>query len=292
MMTPTPGERLRALLDRSEHPVIVPGAPNALFARVIEDSGFDAVYVSGAGITNSFLGMPDLGLLSLNDLILHVSAMADVVDLPLLVDADTGFGNPINVQRTVRLLERAGAAAIQIEDQVSPKRCGHFNGKEVIPTEEMVMKVRAAVDARRDGVLVIARTDARASLDIEQACERMARYRDAGADILFVEAPQSVEEMRYVTENVPGRHLANMVEGGLTPLLTRDQLADLGFTIALYANTAMRASVVGMRTALDHLATHGDIREAASLMIDWQDRQTIVRKPLFDALGSKYNVTP
>ena len=188
------------------------------------------------------MGVPDLGLLSLTELVAHVSAMSDAVELPLLVDADTGFGNAINVRHTVRCLERAGgSAAIQIEDQISPKRCGHFAGKRVISADEMVMKIKAAVDARRDDdLMVIARTDARAALGIEEACDRMARYHEAGADILFVEAPETVAEMRYVTERVPGIHLANMVEGGLTPPVSRDQLAELGYAIGLYANAAMR----------------------------------------------------
>jgi 2-methylisocitrate lyase-like PEP mutase family enzyme len=281
--------RLRDLIANRGRPLLVPGASNALTARVIEETGFDAVYVTGAGVTNTFLGMPDLGLLSLSELAAHVSAMADAVGLPLLVDADTGFGNAINVRHTVRILERAGAAAIQIEDQVSPKRCGHFAGKRVLSADEMVMKIRAAVDARSgDDLIVIARTDARATLGIEAACERMVRYQEAGADVLFVEAPESVAEMRYVTEHVPGIHIANMVEGGLTPPVARDQLADLGYAIGLYANTALRGAVVGMRAVLEHLAKHGDTIAAEGLMIDWLDRQSLVRKPMFDELEGQY----
>jgi 2-methylisocitrate lyase-like PEP mutase family enzyme len=288
-MTSGPARLLRDLIAGRGSPILVPGAANALSARVIQESGFRAVYVTGAGVTNTFMGMPDLGLLSLSELVAHVSAMADAVELPLLVDADTGFGNAINVRHTVRSLERAGAAAIQIEDQVSPKRCGHFAGKRVISADEMVMKIKAAVDARHDDdLMVIARTDARASFGIEEACERMARYHEAGADILFVEAPETLAEMRYVTEHVPGIHIANMVEGGLTPAVSREELAGLGYAIGLYANAAMRGAVVGMRAVLEHLAKHGDTIEAESLMIDWLDRQSLVRKPLFDELESQY----
>jgi 2-methylisocitrate lyase-like PEP mutase family enzyme len=281
--------RLRLLLDREARPLVLPGAPNALTARLVEDAGFEAVYVSGAGVTNTQLGMPDLGLLSLPELATQVAAMADAVDLPLVVDADTGFGNALNVQRTVRTLERAGAAAIQIEDQVSPKKCGHFAGKEIISTGEMVGKIHAAVDARTDDDLVIiARTDAAAVDGITAACERAATFAEAGADLLFVEAPTSREEMLQITRDVPGRHLANMVEGGLTPLLSSKELGDLGFSVALYANTALRGAVLGMRTVLDHLKERGDTRDAADLMISWQDRQSLVRKPQFDALEARY----
>jgi 2-methylisocitrate lyase-like PEP mutase family enzyme len=233
--------------------------------------------------------MPDLGLLSISELAAHVSAMADAVSLPLVVDADTGFGNPLNVQRTVRALERAGAAGIQIEDQVSPKKCGHFADKEIVATDEMTGKIRAAVDARTDDdLVVIARTDARAVEGIDAACERAAAFAEAGADVLFVEAPTSVEEMARITGTVPGRHIANMVEGGLTPLMSTAELGELGFSVALYANTAMRGAVTGMHAVLDHLAKHGDTRNAQDLMISWAERQNLVRKPHFDELDRRY----
>lgn len=281
--------RLRELLADDNKPLLLPGAPNALTARIAEETGFEAVYVSGAGVTNTYLGMPDLGLLTMSELVNHVAAMADAVNVPLLVDADTGFGNALNVQRMVRQLERAGAAAIQIEDQVNPKKCGHFSDKQVISAAEMVGKIRAAVDARVDeDLVVIARTDARATDGIEAACERAALYLEAGADVLFVEAPGSADEMRYVTGQVPALHMANMVEGGLTPLMAKEELRDLGFAIGLYANAAMRGAVVGMRAVLQHLAKHGDTRAAGDLMITWAERQALVRKPEFDELDQRY----
>jgi 2,3-dimethylmalate lyase len=285
-----PTEQLRGLLrDRDNLPLIVPGAVNALSARVVEEAGFAACYVSGAGVTNSYLGVPDHGLLSVTELTDHVAAMADAVAMPLIVDADTGFGNAINVSRTVRQLERAGAAAIQLEDQLAPKKCGHFSGKEVISTAEMVGKIRAACDARTDdSLMVVARTDARAGEGIDAACDRAAAYAEAGADVLFVEAPRTLEEMRQVTTTVPGLHIANMVEGGLTPLLTRDQLGELGFAIGLYANAAMRGAVLGMRAVMEHLAKHGDTLNANDLMISWTDRQNLVRKPAYDELERRY----
>jgi 2-methylisocitrate lyase-like PEP mutase family enzyme len=285
-----PTEQLRGLLrDRDNLPLIVPGAVNALSARVVEEAGFAACYVSGAGVTNSYLGVPDHGLLSVTELTDHVAAMADAVAIPLIVDADTGFGNAINVSRTVRQLERAGAAAIQLEDQLAPKKCGHFSGKEVVSTAEMVGKIRAACDARTDdAMMVVARTDARAGEGIDAACDRASAYAEAGADVLFVEAPRTIEEMRQVTTTVPGLHIANMVEGGLTPLLTRDQLAELGFAVGLYANAAMRGAVLGMRTVMEHLAKHGDTLNANDLMISWADRQNLVRKPAYDELERRY----
>lgn len=281
--------RLRALLQTGDLPLVLPGAPNALTARVIEEAGFEAAYVSGAGVTNTYLGMPDLGLISSTELISHVAAMADAVEIPLVVDADTGFGSALNVGRTVRALERAGAAAIQIEDQVTPKKCGHFTGKEVVVPGEMIGKIKAAVDARDDDDLVIvARTDALAIEGIGPACERANAYREAGADVLFVEAPTTLEQMRQITRSVSGPHVANMVEGGLTPIVSRAELAELGFSVALYANAAMRGAVQGMREVLGHLLKHGDTKEAAELMISWQDRQALVRKAEFEALDARY----
>lgn len=283
--------RLRDLIASEGPPLIIPGAPNALTARVIERFGFDAVYLTGAGLTNTYLGMPDLGLLTLSELVSHVAAIADAVSIPVVVDADTGFGNALNVRRTVRMVERAGAAAIQIEDQVSPKKCGHFAGKEVISADEMVGKIMAAVDARRDDdFLIIARTDALATEGLHGAIERAARYQEAGADILFVEAPQTVDQMRFVVRSVPGIHIANMVEGGLTPLLSRAELGELGYRIILYANTAMRGAVVGMQNAIRHLAEHGDTREAGDLLISWAERQELVGKPEFDQLEQRYAI--
>lgn len=280
---------LISLIDKGGPPLILPGAPSALAARVVEESGFRALYISGAGLTNNHLGMPDLGLLTLTELVEHVAAISDAVEIPTVVDADTGFGNALNVQRTVRMIERAGAGAIQLEDQVSPKKCGHFAGKAVIPADEMVGKIRAAVDARySEDFLIVARTDALATTSLDEAIDRAGRYRDAGADVLFVEAPRNVEQMEQIVRTVPGRHIANIVEGGLTPPLAHAELERVGYSIALYANSAMRGAVAGMRLVMRHLAEHGDTKEAGHLMIDWADRQALVRKAEFDALEKRY----
>lgn len=282
-----PTTTLLQALDSRDVPLVIPGASNALMAILAKEAGFEAVYVTGAGVSNTFLGMPDLGMLTQDELTAHVAAIADVVGLPLVVDADTGFGNALNVRRVVRRLERAGAAAVQLEDQVSPKRCGHFSGKQVVPTEEMLGKIRAALDAR-DRALVVARTDALGVLGLDEACDRAAAYVDAGAELVFVESPTSREQMREITRRVPGRHIANMVEGGRTPRLTLGELGELGFAAALYANSTLRGAVLGARRVLEHLATHGDTIDADALMIGWADRQSLVDKDGFEALERRY----
>ena len=288
-MTDTCNRRLRALLNRREA-VLLPGVANALAARVIEDIGFKAIYVSGAGITNTYLGVPDIGLISVTELAENVAAIRDAVSLPLIVDADTGFGNAINVGRTVKTLERSGANAIQLEDQDFPKRCGHFSGKHVIPRAEMVQKIHAAVDARNDPDLAImARTDAIAVNGFEDAIERAAAYIEAGADITFVEAPRSELQMRDIPKRLPVPQLVNIVAGGLTPMVEFDTLAKMGFTLILYANAALQASVAGMQKVLGHLHTRGSLDGVMPFLASFEERQRLVSKPHFDALEKKYS---
>jgi 2-methylisocitrate lyase-like PEP mutase family enzyme len=280
---------LTALLHR-DAPLLLPGVSDALTAGIAVDVGFNAVYVTGAGVTNRYLGAPDLALITLSELAAHVDAIRDAVDVPLVVDADTGFGGPLNVRRTVKLLERHGAGAIQIEDQVSPKRCGHFAGKEVVETAEMVAKIHAAVDAREhDTTLIVARTDARQGLGLHEAVDRAGAYREAGADVLFVEAPLTVEEIRTVAGHVEGPKLINMVEGGDTPILPLDDLAALGFDIVLYANTALRAAMKAMHAVLAHLRAHGSSAGVADQLVEWSERQRMVGKARFDELERRYS---
>jgi 2-methylisocitrate lyase-like PEP mutase family enzyme len=270
-------------------PLILPGAPDALTARVVESLGFDAVYITGAGVTNARLGVPDLGLISLTELGDTVEAIREAVTIPIVVDADTGFGGPLNVRRTVRALQRRGANAIQLEDQVFPKRCGHFAGKEVIPAAEMVAKLHAALDARADdALLIIARTDARQMLGLEAALERAQLYRDAGADVIFVEAPESQDELAEVGRRLDGPLLANVVEGGATPQLPADELGALGFDIVLYANAALRGALRGMHVVLEHLRRTGSTLGALDQMLGWEQRQELVGKPFFDELSERY----
>src|SRR5271167_148525 len=270
--------------------VLLPGAPNALAARIIADLGFEALYLTGAGLTNMHLGLPDLGFVDLSQLVDHTMAIRGVVNLPIIVDADTGFGNAVNVTHTVRMLERAGASAIQLEDQASPKRCGHFEGKELVPAAEMVAKVKAAVDARRDGMIVIARTDARAGEGFEAALDRARRYIEAGADMTFLEAPQSMDEVRRVPQALGVPQLLNIVVGGRTPVIGQAQAAEMGFSLLLYANAALQGAVLGIQHALTALRDHGAVDEASGLLASFAERQRLVDKPGFDALERKYTI--
>ena len=222
--------------------VLVPGVMNALAARIADDEGFEALYVTGAGLTNAFMGKPDVGLIDLTQIGLNLAMIRDVTELPLIVDADTGFGNAVNVYRTIRVLERAGASAVQIEDQEFPKRCGHFSGKDVIPTADMVAKIRAAADARRHAeTVIIARTDALAVDGPRQPSIARPPIIEAGADVTFVEAPRSREQMQRVAA-LPVPQMANIVHGGKTPPLRRSELAEMGFSLVLYANAALQAA--------------------------------------------------
>lgn len=280
--------QLRNLFDQ-RNAFLLPGAANALAARIIEDIGFKAAYVTGAGVTNTFLGMPDIGLISLTELASHVSAMRDAVSLPLVVDADTGFGNPINVARTIKVLERAGANAIQLEDQNFPKRCGHFSGKTVINRAEMVQKIRSAVDARVDpDLVIIARTDAIAANGFEDAIERAHAYVEAGADMMFIEAPRTQEQITAIPQRVPVPHLLNIVSGGLTPMMGIEDLEKAGYSVVLYANAALQASISGMQNVLRYLNSKGSLEGAGNLLASFEERQRIVMKPHFDALEKNY----
>jgi 2-methylisocitrate lyase-like PEP mutase family enzyme len=272
--------------------VQAPGTANALFARVIEDLGFEVVYVTGAGIANMHLGAPDIGLTTLTEIANAVAAIADAVALPLIVDADTGFGNAVNMVRTVRVLERAGAAGLQIEDQVFPKKCGHFAGKDVVPLDEMVQKVKAAVDARHDGDLqIIARTDSRAVEGFDRAIERAHAYIEAGADVAFVEAPTSMAELARITREVKAPHVANIVFGGKTPDPGRAELAKMGFSLVLYANAALQAAVKAALEVLGALKRDGSLDGVADRIASFEERQRVVQKPAWDALESKFRST-
>ena len=269
--------------------VVLPGVANALAARVVADLGFPGAYVTGAGIANTFLGIPDNGLVTLTELTDHVSAIRAVFPGPLMVDADTGFGNAVILTRTVKLLERAGADAIQIEDQVFPKRCGHFEGKAVIPKDEMVAKIKAAVDARSDpGLLIVARTDAIATDGFAAAIDRARAYREAGADIGFVEAPQSLDRIADIPRLLPWPQLINIVLGGRTPELPNQKLKQLRFAGVIYANVALQAALRGMQEALAVLRRDGRMGDAAALAASFAERQRLVGKGEFDALERKY----
>ena len=269
--------------------LLVPGAFNALSARVAEEVGFEALYLTGAGVTNMSFALPDLGFVGLHDMAEQTARIRDAVGLPLIVDADTGFGNALNVRHTVRTLERAGADAIQFEDQVLPKKCGHFAGKAVISSAEMVGKLRAAVDAREDDKLqIIARTDACALYGIEEAIERGQRYIEAGADILFIEAPETAADIARLPKLFDTPQLMNIVIGGKTPTLGRAELAQLGYGVALYANAALQGAVLGMQRALGVLRDSGRLDEDPGFVVPFSERQRLVNKELFDRLEREY----
>jgi 2-methylisocitrate lyase-like PEP mutase family enzyme len=283
----TARQRLRDLVEQ-RNAFLLPGAANALTARIIEDLGYEAIYLTGAGFTNTQLGMPDLGLLSVTELADAAARISDVTEIPLVVDIDTGFGNALNVYRTVHLLERAGAAALQIEDQIFPKKCGHFSGKGVVPLPEMLGKLHAALDARRDhDTIIIARTDARAVEGFERALERAHAMTEAGADVIFVEAPESVEELRAIGQ-LPAPQLVNVVMGGKTPMLPREELAAMGFSVTLYANAALQTMIRSIQEVLGTLRDTGSLDGVEDRLASFVERQRIVGKPRFDELEARY----
>jgi 2-methylisocitrate lyase-like PEP mutase family enzyme len=271
---------------RAREPLVLPGVSDPLSARLAERAGFKGCYATGAGIANVQYGIPDIGLIGFDEVIAVVRRITESVPLPLVVDADTGFGATLSVMRTVHLLERAGAAAVQIEDQSMPKRCGHFGLHELVDTREMVAKIRAAVAARADpNLLIIGRTDALGVLGIDEAIRRGHAYHEAGADVLFIEAPHSVRQLEQIGSEFAGIPLvANVVEGGLTPQLSASELSDLGFSIALFANFLMRVMAKAGQSALEALYASGDSRPFSETMLSWVQRQELVGLEQFQAL--------
>ena len=249
--------------------LVVPGAYDAFTARLIEASNFEAVYFSGAGLSYTSLAAPDLGLLTQAEMVERVRGISTVIDIPLIADGDTGYGNATNVRRTVQLYERAGAQAIQIEDQQFPKRCGHFAGKELIPVDEMVGKLKAALDARAaPDFLIIARTDAVSVSGIEAALDRASHYADAGADVIFVEAPRSEDELELIAGELPHVPLmANMVEGGRTPLLPAKRLEELGYSLVIYPNSLTRRFAMAGFELLAELRSGGTTASMLEQMV-------------------------
>ena len=271
----SPGKRLRQLVEDAT--IQVPGAPNALLARLIERCGYDAMYLSGGAFSAGVLGLPDIGLFTLTELTQQAGYLTRACALPLIVDADTGFGEAMNVERTVIELESAGAAAIQLEDQQFPKRCGHLAGKSLIETEAMCAKLRAAAGAKADpDLIILARTDARGVTGIDDALERAKRYLDAGADWIFPEALQAKDEFERFAREVDAPLVANMTEFGKSPLLTLEELAELGYSAVLYPVTLLRVSMKACEAALNLLASEGTQADILDLM------QT--REELYDVL--------
>ena len=271
--------------------LLAPGIYDALSGLIAEQSGAQAVYLSGASIAYTRFGRSDVGLVSVSEVHDTLAAVTDRIKIPIIVDADTGFGNALNVQRTIRNFERAGAAAIQIEDQSFPKRCGHLDGKVLIKTDEMVGKVKAAVDARKTSdTLIIARTDARAVEGLQEAIDRAHTYEEAGADILFIEAPRSVDELKVIRKsfhlNTP--LLANMVEGGKTPVKTADDLKSLGFNIVIFPGGAVRAATFQLQEYYAGLLENGSNAEFSKRMHDFDSLNAVIGTSELLSIGKKY----
>lgn len=268
-------------LLETQTPIVAPGTFNALFARLIQEQGFPAVYISGAGVANSLLGKPDLGLVSMEEMVMIARLVCDVVTIPVIADGDTGYGGVHNVARAVSAYERAGVAAIQLEDQVFPKRCGHFDGKEVVPVGEMLERLAAAREARAgengDRIRIIARTDAVGPLGFGEALRRAQIYGEAGADLLFVEAPTSREQLEVIGRELSDWPLvANMVERGKTPLLGVDELAQLGFSLILFPGSITRIVTRAARSLLQELAEHGTTEGILDDMATFEDVNRLV----------------
>ena len=276
--------RLRQLLAQPGA-IVVPGVTDALHARLAERAGFDAVFTTGAGIANASLGVPDLGLVTMTEIVDVNDRIAHAIDIPIIADADTGYGNHLNVIRTTQELERAGVAALIIEDQLAPKKCGHFDDKELVETEVMVEKLLAATDARRNpDTVVVARTDAVAVEGLDGAIARANAYIAAGADVIFVEAPESSEELAAIPKAVSVPCLVNIVEGGKTPLLDVAELEQMGFRLVLYANLALRIAAWSVAEAFTHLRREGNSTAIVDRMLDWETRQALVDLPHWQEL--------
>lgn len=289
-MAMTPTKRLRDLLARPEL-LMAPGAADALTARLIARQGFEAIYMTGAGTTAVRLGMPDVGLLTMSEMVDNAQRIADASQLPLIADADTGYGGPVNVQRTVRAYERAGVAAIHIEDQQFPKRCGHLAGKSLIPAEDMVGKIRAGLDARADAnFMLIARTDALAVEGFERALERCRRYEEAGADMIFLEAPSKMEHLAAIPKAFAKPTLYNMASSGKTPFLSADEIQKLGFRLVIYPNFALLSAITAITRTLTELKRTGSVAGIVKDIASFQDFFNLVGMKEVQEAEAKYGV--
>ncbi|OGP47002.1 MAG: carboxyvinyl-carboxyphosphonate phosphorylmutase [Deltaproteobacteria bacterium RBG_13_51_10] len=279
---------LRKILQDPEI-LIAPGAHNAFTAKIIEQAGFKAVYMTGSGAAMDLLGLPDLGFLTMSEMVAHARNIVQATSLPVIADADTGYGNALNVMRTVREYEGAGVAGLHIEDQVAPKRCGHFSGKEVISREEMIGKIKAALDSRRDqNLVVIARTDARAVLGLQEAIERGVAYAEAGADMIFVDAPESAEELSLIARSIPAPLMANLSEGGKTPLLSAQELQDMGYKLVIYPRSAAGAAAKAIQELMAVLKRDGTTEKYLDRIISFEGRNQITGLAYYRELDKKY----
>lgn len=281
-------KQLRSLLARPKL-LIAPGCYDALSAKLVQEAGFEAAYMTGFGTSASVLGMPDAGLISFTEMATHAGNLAEAINIPLIADGDTGYGNAVNVYRTVKAYARAGVAGLHLEDQVFPKKCGHVQGKKVVPTEEMVGKIRAAADARAEkDIVVIARTDARVIEGVDATLRRCKAYLEAGADMIFFEAPESEQEIEQVAKEIDAPLLINMAIGGKTPFVPISRLEKMGFNLAIYPVVTMKSAIVAIRETLNQIKNNPDQRPGGDKM-DFEDIKTLVGFPEYYEMEAKYS---
>ena len=281
---------IRERLEKGNDIIILPGVYDALTAKIAEDVGFETAFQTGYGTSASLLGMPDFGFLNAGETLENAKRIINSVNIPILVDIDTGYGNPLNVWKIVKDLERIGAKGIFLEDQVWPKRCGHMSGKSVIPKEEYILKLHAAIDAREDNeFIIVARTDSLAQFGIEEAIERGKEYKRIGADVIFIEAPNTIDQMKLISKEIKAPLLANMIEEGITPNLTADQLRKMGFKMVVFPLSALYSATFAIKQTLQTLKKTGTTRELKNKMITFQEFNDLVHLSLYKNLEKKYS---
>ena len=280
---------LREQIEDNKKIIVLPGVFDALSARIAEQVGFDAMFQTGYGSAAALLGMPDYGLLNAGETIDNARRIVQAVNVPVLVDADTGYGNPLNVWRLVRDLQSLGAAGIFLEDQIWPKRCGHMTGKDVISTDNYIPKLKAALEARKNkDFIIVARTDARAPLGLEEAIERGEAYRKAGADVIFVEAPRSIEELKKIANRIDAPLVANMIEEGITPNLPAKELLEMGYRIAVFPLSGLYAATFAIKEVFMELRKTGITKGRRKMMVTFKDFNKFVDLQGYMALEKTY----
>ena len=281
---------IRERLADANDIIILPGVYDALTAKIAEDVGFETAFQTGYGTSAALLGMPDFGFLNAGETLENAKRIINSVNIPILVDIDTGYGNPLNVWKTVKDLERIGAKGIFLEDQVWPKRCGHMAGKTVIPKEEYILKLQAAIDAREDNeFIIVARTDSLAQFGIEEAIERGKEYKRIGADVIFIEAPKTIEQMELIAKEIKAPLLANMIEEGITPNLTANQLKKMGFKMVVFPLSALYSATFAIKQTLQTLKKTGTTKELKNKMITFQEFNDLVNLSAYNKLEKKYS---
>jgi 2,3-dimethylmalate lyase len=281
---------IRERLADANDIIILPGVYDALTAKIAEDVGFETVFQTGYGTSASLLGMPDFGFLNAGETLENAKRIINSVNIPILVDIDTGYGNPLNVWKIVKDLERIGAKGIFLEDQVWPKRCGHMAGKTVIPKEDYILKLNAAMDAREDNeFIIVARTDSLAQFGIEEAIERGKEYKRIGADVIFIEAPKTIDQMELIAKEIKAPLLANMIEEGITPNLTADQLRKMGFKMVVFPLSALFSATFAIKQTLQTLKKTGTTKELKNKMVSFQEFNDLVNLSLYRKLEKKYS---